>query len=196
MTDAVPLVLRMALARSVRCDISSSRRGPTTGYLSTPRPSWHSCEESRPATRLMLARLWSTAGVHSPDLSCPCLSASLSPDHGVHLPHSAGVGRTGCFIVIDAMLERIKTEKTVDVYGHVTLMRSQRNYMVQTEDQYGFIHEALLEAVGCGNTEVPARSLYTYIQKLAQVEPGEHVTGMELEFKVTTGPRRAGGHEN
>lgn len=94
------------------------------------------------------------------------------------------MGRTGCFIVIDAMLERIKPEKTVDVYGHVTLMRSQRNYMVQTEDQYSFIHEALLEAVGCGNTEVPARSLYAYIQKLAQVEPGEHVTGMELEFKV------------
>ncbi|XP_035311296.1 receptor-type tyrosine-protein phosphatase S isoform X1 [Cricetulus griseus] len=106
------------------------------------------------------------------------------PDAGPVVVHcSAGVGRTGCFIVIDAMLERIKTEKTVDVYGHVTLMRSQRNYMVQTEDQYSFIHEALLEAVGCGNTEVPARSLYTYIQKLAQVEPGEHVTGMELEFK-------------
>lgn len=97
---------------------------------------------------------------------------------------SAGVGRTGCFIVIDAMLERIKHEKTVDIYGHVTLMRSQRNYMVQTEDQYSFIHDALLEAVACGNTEVAARSLYSYIQKLAQVESGEHVTGMELEFKV------------
>ncbi|KAG8454511.1 hypothetical protein GDO86_000939 [Hymenochirus boettgeri] len=96
---------------------------------------------------------------------------------------SAGVGRTGCFIVIDAMLERIKHEKTVDIYGHVTLMRSQRNYMVQTEDQYSFIHDALLEAVACGNTEVPARNLYNYIQKLAQIEVGEHVTGMELEFK-------------
>uniref|UniRef100_M0RA99 protein-tyrosine-phosphatase n=1 Tax=Rattus norvegicus TaxID=10116 RepID=M0RA99_RAT len=116
------------------------------------------------------------------------------PDAGPVVVHcSAGVGRTGCFIVIDAMLERIRTEKTVDVYGHVTLMRSQRNYMVQTEDQYSFIHEALLEAVGCGNTEVPARSLYTYIQKLAQVEPGEHVTGMELEFKVTAGPQWTGG---
>lgn len=103
------------------------------------------------------------------------------------------MGRTGCFIVIDAMLERIKPEKTVDVYGHVTLMRSQRNYMVQTEDQYSFIHEALLEAVGCGTTEVPARSLYAYIQKLAQVEPGEHVTGMELEFKVGRGAEAAMG---
>ncbi|XP_021100761.1 receptor-type tyrosine-protein phosphatase S isoform X19 [Heterocephalus glaber] len=106
------------------------------------------------------------------------------PDAGPVVVHcSAGVGRTGCFIVIDAMLERVRPEKTVDVYGHVTLMRSQRNYMVQTEDQYSFIHEALLEAVGCGSTEVPARSLYSYIQKLAQAEPGEHVTGMELEFK-------------
>ncbi|KAE8631281.1 hypothetical protein XENTR_v10001139 [Xenopus tropicalis] len=106
------------------------------------------------------------------------------PDAGPVVVHcSAGVGRTGCFIVIDAMLERIKHEKTVDIYGHVTLMRSQRNYMVQTEDQYSFIHDALLEAVACGNTEVPARNLYTYIQKLAQIELGEHVTGMELEFK-------------
>lgn len=99
---------------------------------------------------------------------------------------SAGVGRTGCFIVIDAMLERIKHEKTVDIYGHVTVMRAQRNYMVQTEDQYVFIHDALQEAVNCGTTEVPARNLYAYIQKLTQIEGGENVTGMELEFKVQT----------
>ncbi|XP_078252042.1 receptor-type tyrosine-protein phosphatase delta-like isoform X18 [Rhinoraja longicauda] len=112
------------------------------------------------------------------------VKACNPPDAGPMVVHcSAGVGRTGCFIVIDAMLERIKHEKTVDIYGHVTLMRSQRNYMVQTEDQYIFIHDALLEAVTCGNTEVPARNLYAYIQKLTQVEPGENVTGMELEFK-------------
>ncbi|XP_054607578.2 protein tyrosine phosphatase receptor type Db isoform X19 [Nothobranchius furzeri] len=106
------------------------------------------------------------------------------PDAGPMIVHcSAGVGRTGCFVVIDGMTERIKHEKTIDIYGHVTLMRSQRNYMVQTEDQYIFIHDALLEAVTCGNTEVPARNLYSYIQRLTQIEPGENVTGMELEFK-------------
>ncbi|XP_039525438.1 receptor-type tyrosine-protein phosphatase S isoform X49 [Pimephales promelas] len=106
------------------------------------------------------------------------------PDAGPMVVHcSAGVGRTGCFIVIDAMLERIKHEKTVDIYGHVTLMRAQRNYMVQTEDQYVFIHDALQEAVTCGTTEVPARNLYAYIQKLTQIESGDNVTGMELEFK-------------
>ncbi|XP_019900977.1 receptor-type tyrosine-protein phosphatase S isoform X9 [Esox lucius] len=131
---------------------------------------------------------WPDHGV--PEYPTPFLAflrrvkACNPPDAGPVIVHcSAGVGRTGCFIVIDAMLERIRHERTADVYGHVTLMRSQRNYMVQTEDQYGFIHEALLEAVACGNTEVAARSLFSYMQKLGQVESGEHVTGMELEFK-------------
>uniref|UniRef100_A0A1A8ANB6 protein-tyrosine-phosphatase n=1 Tax=Nothobranchius furzeri TaxID=105023 RepID=A0A1A8ANB6_NOTFU len=131
---------------------------------------------------------WPDHGV--PEYPTPFLNflrrvkACNPPDAGPIIVHcSAGVGRTGCFIVIDAMLERIRHERTVDIYGHVTLMRSQRNYMVQTEDQYSFIHEALLEAVACGNTEVAARSLYSYMQKLSKVEPGEHITGMELEFK-------------
>ncbi|XP_055756657.1 receptor-type tyrosine-protein phosphatase delta-like isoform X41 [Salvelinus fontinalis] len=112
------------------------------------------------------------------------VKACNPPDAGPMVVHcSAGVGRTGCFIVIDAMMERIKHEKTVDIYGHVTLMRAQRNYMVQTEDQYVFIHDALQEAVTCGTTEVPARNLYAYIQKLTGIEGGENVSGMELEFK-------------
>ncbi|XP_077263508.1 tyrosine-protein phosphatase Lar isoform X5 [Temnothorax americanus] len=105
------------------------------------------------------------------------------PESGPLVVHcSAGVGRTGCFIVIDSMLERIKHEKMIDIYGHVTCLRAQRNYMVQTEDQYIFIHDALLEAVICGNTEVPARNLHSHIQKLMQPEI-DNITGMELEFK-------------
>ncbi|XP_038616596.1 receptor-type tyrosine-protein phosphatase F isoform X11 [Tachyglossus aculeatus] len=132
---------------------------------------------------------WPDHGV--PEYPTPILAflrrvkACNPPDAGPMVVHcSAGVGRTGCFIVTDAMLERMKHEKTVDIYGHVTCMRSQRNYMVQTEDQYVFIHEALLEAAACGHTEVPARSLYAHIQKLGQVPPGESVTAMELEFKL------------
>ncbi|XP_034470610.1 receptor-type tyrosine-protein phosphatase F isoform X20 [Hippoglossus hippoglossus] len=131
---------------------------------------------------------WPDHGV--PEYPTPILSflrrvkSCNPPDAGPMVVHcSAGVGRTGCFIVIDAMLERMKHEKSVDIYGHVTCMRAQRNYMVQTEDQYIFIHEALLEAATCGNTEVLARNLYAHIQKLTQPPPGETVTAMELEFK-------------
>ncbi|XP_060934460.1 protein tyrosine phosphatase receptor type Fa isoform X5 [Limanda limanda] len=131
---------------------------------------------------------WPDHGV--PEYPTPTLAflrrvrACNPPDAGPMMVHcSAGVGRTGCLIVIEAMLERMKYEKSVDIYGHVTCMRAQRNYMVQTEEQYIFIHEALLEAAICGNTEVPARSLYAHIQKLTHIPPGETVTTMELEFK-------------
>uniref|UniRef100_A0A4W4FQU8 Receptor-type tyrosine-protein phosphatase F n=1 Tax=Electrophorus electricus TaxID=8005 RepID=A0A4W4FQU8_ELEEL len=131
---------------------------------------------------------WPDHGV--PEYPTPILAflrrvkACNPPDAGPMVVHcSAGVGRTGCLIVIDAMLERMKHEKSVDIYGHVTCMRAQRNYMVQTEDQYVFIHEALLEAATCGNTEVPARNLYAHIQKLGQPPPGDTVSAMELEFK-------------
>ncbi|KAK6311029.1 hypothetical protein J4Q44_G00190840 [Coregonus suidteri] len=145
------------------------------------------CSELREVRQFQFTA-WPDHGV--PEYPTPFLAflrrvkACNPPDAGPVIAHcSAGVGRTGCFIVIDAMLERIRHERTADIYGHVTLMRSQRNYMVQTEDQYAFIHEALLEAVACGNTEVAARNLFSYMQKLGKVESGEHVTGMELEFK-------------
>ncbi|CAM9801216.1 unnamed protein product [Lampetra fluviatilis] len=109
-----------------------------------------------------------------------------SADGGPLIVHcSAGVGRTGCLIVIDAALERVKHEHTVDVYGQVTCMRAQRNYMVQTEEQYAFVHTALVEAVSSGCTETPARSLHAHLQRLSQsvshTEP--RTTGLHLEFQ-------------
>lgn len=47
--------------------------------------------------------------------------------------YSAGVGRTGTFITLDVMLQRISQEDSIDVFGFVRQMRFQRNFMVQTE---------------------------------------------------------------
>ena len=46
---------------------------------------------------------------------------------------SAGVGRTGTFIVIDTMLDRIKAEGTIDIFNFVAYLRTRRTAMVQTE---------------------------------------------------------------
>jgi len=99
---------------------------------------------------------------------------------------SAGVGRTGTFIVIDSMLERIKHVDTVDIYGHVTCLRAQRNYMVQTEDQYMFIHEAVLEAVTAGNTEILARQLRSHVRQLTTTPMNHQQNALQLEFQVLT----------
>ncbi|EDV23001.1 uncharacterized protein TRIADDRAFT_27423, partial [Trichoplax adhaerens] len=95
---------------------------------------------------------------------------------------SAGVGRTGTYITLDAMLKRLRKDKTVDVMGFVVNMRKNRNYMVQTETQYIFIHDALVEAVRCGNTSVAAHNFSEYYRNLKMQQPNGDKTLLEAEY--------------
>lgn len=57
---------------------------------------------------------------------------------------SAGLGRTGCFIAADIGIQCLKDKQTVDVLNTVANMRMDRGGMVQTLEQYEFIHRSLL----------------------------------------------------
>uniref|UniRef100_A0A671UBU9 Receptor-type tyrosine-protein phosphatase alpha n=1 Tax=Sparus aurata TaxID=8175 RepID=A0A671UBU9_SPAAU len=98
---------------------------------------------------------------------------------------SAGVGRTGTFIVIDAMLDMMNSERKVDVFGFVTRIRAQRCQMVQTDMQYVFIFQALLEHYLYGDTELEVTSLESHLAKLYAPSPGAS-SGLEAEFKKLT----------
>eukprot|EP00794_Sanderia_malayensis_P007839 gene7839-8688_t len=97
---------------------------------------------------------------------------------------SAGVGRTGCFIVIYSMLERIKNEQTVDIYGYVTMLRSQRNFMVQNDEQYIFVHDAILDAIQSGSTAVPANELSIYLKTMSEFNKKHGDVLIERDFNV------------
>jgi len=58
---------------------------------------------------------------------------------------SAGVGRTGTFIAIHMCLQRHKIEKNYDIKETVINLRKQRIGMVQSLDQYMFVHQVVSE---------------------------------------------------
>ncbi|XP_052216896.1 uncharacterized protein LOC127834857 isoform X4 [Dreissena polymorpha] len=60
---------------------------------------------------------------------------------------SAGVGRTGTFIALDYLYDQGVSEKHINVFDAVLLLREQRINMVQTKNQYLYLHEVLCEAL-------------------------------------------------
>ncbi|PFX12449.1 Receptor-type tyrosine-protein phosphatase F [Stylophora pistillata] len=101
----------------------------------------------------------------------------------VELSEVAGVGRTGTYIAIDAMLESAEKIKTVFIQNYVQVMRKSRPQMIQKDDQYVFLHQAVMEVLVCGNTEIVPQDLRITISKLAMVHKPSKKTGYEQEFK-------------
>ncbi|XP_026206996.1 receptor-type tyrosine-protein phosphatase H isoform X8 [Anabas testudineus] len=58
---------------------------------------------------------------------------------------SAGVGRTGTIIALDVLLQQLEKKGEVDINGFVHKMRLNRPHMVQTESQYVFLHQCIMD---------------------------------------------------
>ncbi|XP_039990021.1 receptor-type tyrosine-protein phosphatase beta-like isoform X2 [Xiphias gladius] len=71
-----------------------------------------------------------------------------TPGSGPTVVHcSAGVGRTGTFIVLDRVLQQLDTKDTLDIYGSVFDLRLHRSHMVQTECQYAYLHQCVRDVL-------------------------------------------------
>ncbi|XP_073793949.1 receptor-type tyrosine-protein phosphatase C isoform X19 [Danio rerio] len=94
---------------------------------------------------------------------------------------SAGVGRTGTYIGIDAMIESLEAENRVDIYGFVAKLRRQRCLMVQVEAQYILIHTALIEHNQFGETEILLSEFHSVLNTIREKQGNESI--MEIEFQ-------------
>ncbi|XP_023651143.1 receptor-type tyrosine-protein phosphatase T isoform X6 [Paramormyrops kingsleyae] len=131
-----------------------------------------------------------------PDHGVPCYATGLlgfvrqvkflnPPDAGPIVVHcSAGAGRTGCFIAVDIMLDMAENEGVVDIFNCIRELRSQRVNMVQTEEQYVFVHDAILEACLCGNTAIPVCEFREIYYNISRLDPQTNSSQIKDEFQT------------
>ena len=109
--------------------------------------------------------------------------------------------------MIDQMLEKISEGLPIDVFSAVKSLRTRRQEMVQgnvrhpmffvaisisqgrfrLQAQYSFIYVALLEAVLCGNTQIPVQNLRSAFSKLSEKD-SKGRCGFELQYRVRISP--------
>uniref|UniRef100_A0AAY4BJX4 protein-tyrosine-phosphatase n=1 Tax=Denticeps clupeoides TaxID=299321 RepID=A0AAY4BJX4_9TELE len=113
------------------------------------------------------------------------VKASTPPDAGPVVVHcSMGAGRTGCYIVLDVMLDMAECEGVVDIYNCVKTLCSRRINMIQTEEQYVFIHEAILEACLCGETAIPVSEFALTYKDMLRVDSQSNTSQLREEFQT------------
>ena len=113
-----------------------------------------------------------------PDHGVPIFSSSLlsfiNHTKEYHIPGkqeapllihcSAGVGRTGTFIVLDYFIEHLKENDKINVYRMVAQLREARCLMVQTKDQFMFIHDAIQDLITCKDTFISDHEFQPYLE--------------------------------
>ena len=94
---------------------------------------------------------------------------------------SAGVGRSGTVLTIDHCLQKLRTHGVVNIGSFVQQMRQERSHMVQTDQQYTFIHYAILEAITYGDTSFEVDKFVGSYMEMQTQESGCEGDQMILE---------------
>ncbi|XP_065927543.1 receptor-type tyrosine-protein phosphatase gamma [Magallana gigas] len=103
---------------------------------------------------------------------------------GLMLVHcSAGVGRTGTFIGLDSLLKQGRETERINVFEFVKQMREDRMTMVQTPDQYIFLHKVLLFGFQDKDTIIHESDIPTKLTELLQDSAPLNQTALYKEYK-------------
>ncbi|XP_022784569.1 receptor-type tyrosine-protein phosphatase delta-like isoform X2 [Stylophora pistillata] len=136
---------------------------------------------------------WPDHGAPDPGCEYPALdfisksSAASQDGAGPIIVHcSAGVGRSGAYIVIHSMVKRMLETGDVNIFDFLAQIRQQRNHLVQEECQYIFVHDALLHFIESGfQLSIHIDNLRDCVQKLRK--NCSSASGLELEFESLNG---------
>ncbi|XP_033731007.1 receptor-type tyrosine-protein phosphatase alpha-like [Pecten maximus] len=97
---------------------------------------------------------------------------------------SAGIGRTGTFIALDALLDFGKKYDRINIRHYVNMMRKDRMHMIQTEEQYVALHEILAEAFDLQDTLITKSMFVSKYHALSTTGQPQNQTQLRDEFKL------------
>ena len=68
----------------------------------------------------------------------------------------------------------------------ITYSRGLHNHtiLIIYKEQYIFLHDAVLESVTCGDTEISSANLRLAVRKLNKINPADNTTMLQTQFKV------------
>ncbi|XP_077500944.1 receptor-type tyrosine-protein phosphatase mu-like isoform X1 [Amblyomma americanum] len=96
---------------------------------------------------------------------------------------SAGVGRTGAYILLDNLLEQAQSEGVVDVVGQLSTMRKNRMNVVDRLEQYNFVHRCLVESVCLPDNSFPSIKMHDRYRQLLSVDKTTGKSNIAMEFE-------------
>ncbi|KAH3857882.1 hypothetical protein DPMN_100497 [Dreissena polymorpha] len=108
-------------------------------------------------------------------------AANISP---IVVHCSAGVGRTGTFIALDILITQARMEGSIRPLQMVEALRQQRVNMVQTKEQYKYLHEAVAEALLIGTHPVLTRQFASVVDYMMGKERESMTTRLEEQFNL------------
>ncbi|XP_033739090.1 receptor-type tyrosine-protein phosphatase epsilon-like [Pecten maximus] len=97
---------------------------------------------------------------------------------------SAGLGRTGTFIALDALLTHGKETGRVDIPRYVTTMRKDRMNMIQTYEQYIALHELLVEGFNLQESHISRAEFQVVLATMHPASKPANQTKIHHEFKA------------
>ncbi|XP_052278520.1 receptor-type tyrosine-protein phosphatase T-like [Dreissena polymorpha] len=112
-----------------------------------------------------------------------CDDTSTSP---ILVHCSSGVGRSGTFIALDNLIAQAKIENCVRPLHVVEALRQQRVNMVQTKEQYKYLHEALAEALLIGTHHWVTRQFESIYNLMIGKDIESSKTRIEQQFELIT----------
>ncbi|KAL3879760.1 hypothetical protein ACJMK2_032046, partial [Sinanodonta woodiana] len=96
---------------------------------------------------------------------------------------SAGIGRTGTYLALDYLTNQAKAEGVVNVLACVSNLRRQRVNLVQTKEQYIFLHETLVEALMLSGTATSSENFPHVYNELMNVDAESGKIKLQLEYE-------------